>query len=177
MKVYMGAYEGRSAISWTIQRTTRHWCSHISAISEDGRVIESWHRDGVVEREHFSLGHTPRTPIHLYEMPHMTPQQQAKLWRGMMAEVGKKYDWRAILSFATRSKSKHNPDKWICSELFCQKARAADHAIQIAPAFVIPPAWCVRSPRVTYVGTVHTGYEPSSAALSHQWAYSPPLPA
>lgn len=45
-----------------------------------------------------------------------TPEQRRKLFTLAMAQIGKPYDWRAILAFAVE-RDWREPDAWFCSEL------------------------------------------------------------
>ena len=173
---YMGAYEGRSPMSWVIRKATRHWCSHVSMIREDGACVEAWHKGGVRVRDHFNQGHTPETPIHLYELYGMLPEQLEGMWSWMCSQEGKGYDMPAIWAFGHRG-NRHNPDKWICSELFCEAAERETYPLQNCPTHKLAPAWCVRSVRVRYYGTVFTGHAPSSASISQQTVLAKPAAA
>jgi uncharacterized protein YycO len=60
------------------------------------------------------------------------PGQEADFWDFLMAQIGKPYDWRAIIAFAI-NRDWRDDSAWYCSEL---QARALEVAGVIKPGYL-----------------------------------------
>jgi hypothetical protein len=113
IKIY--SYKGTSLMSKLIKFRTGGEYSHI-AIGIDGWVYEAWvgaGSSGVVKSRSPYGYHTKDTQFEVLEVP-MNNKANFKIF--LEGQVGKEYDWRAILSFAFNW-NKNNPNEWFCSEL------------------------------------------------------------
>ena len=54
-----------------------------------------------------------------------TPEQERKYWEFSDQQLGKPYDKRGILGFATGNRDWHNPNQWFCSEEVAANAQFA----------------------------------------------------
>ena len=107
-------YRGKSRISRGIRWQTRGPYSHAAWLCSDGSVYESWHRGGVVHSESVGSIHTPGTEVDLFAVQ----VDNAQVERFLESQLGKHYDWRAIMGFVSRCPQlADEQDKWFCSEL------------------------------------------------------------
>jgi len=88
------------------------WCSHVATILPDGRYLSAELIGGVAIRtfkeEEFSK-------ILIVELP-TTHKIHDAFYAFCHSQVGKPYDWTAILAFAANREWRLN-DAWFCSEL------------------------------------------------------------
>lgn len=127
-------YRGVSRTSRLIRWWTRSEYSHAALILDDGRIVEAWHKPlltGGAVRVIMDLsdGHTPNTPVDIFDLTGLTYQQAAVAKSFALLQLGKKYDWGAILGFITRTQSTGNQDKWDCSELIYAALSAAGYQL------------------------------------------------
>jgi len=108
------AFKGRSWVSKAIRFQTRSEFSHIGIQLDDGTIIEAWHKGGVQHVATASVLHTPGTEVHVYRID--ADLNNAKAERFLLAQVGKKYDFKSIARFLSRRDSSAD-DKYFCSEL------------------------------------------------------------
>ena len=157
-EVLIGAYKGVSLISRMIRRWTWREYSHVAGIrNATGEVVEAWHKGGVRHLPTFNEGHTPGTRIDVFRVKGATLEQHEAWWKGMLAEVGKKYDFAGIVGFIRR-KVTQNQDRWFCSELVFDKAiRALIPLLLRIKPHKVDPGTLVISPKLEYVGFVVVG--------------------
>lgn len=108
-------YQGRSLGSRLIRWWTFGKYSHAAWVCRDGSVIESTMKTGVHELASLDDSHTDGTPVEVYTLP-ISDRQYAEIDAAMRAEIGKKYDWKAILGFALHARLEQRM-AWFCSEL------------------------------------------------------------
>lgn len=158
MKLYIGAYYGVSIISRCIQIVTWGPKSHIALIKKSGETIEAWHNPNGVKQSKtpWSL-HTPNTVVALFELNY----DGAEVWRRAEAEVGKPYDFRALLGFipVLRLFHKNDPTKWFCSELAAyacdiNEAKGKSLFNHTVEYHKIDPSYLTSSPNLSFVGNV-----------------------
>lgn len=103
---------GKGLISEAIQWYTHSKYSHIRIAISDTEFIEAtWPK---VRRGHITelkKGYTVKTPI----IP-LTPEEQMNIRLFLHKKIGKKYDWRGLLSFIVR-KNVSNKNWYFCNEL------------------------------------------------------------
>jgi len=121
--VKIGLYRGKSFVSKRIKKRTRSVYSHAAMHLEDGTVIEAWadgFTSGKVYHRPLGEGHTPGTPIDMYEI--IDTVDWIAVEEFLLAQVGKPYDWRMVWGFVThrRRETAGSRDKWFCSELAFQ---------------------------------------------------------
>lgn len=114
-------YRGVSIISKGIQLQTRSPYSHSAIMLDDGSVIEAWHKGGVRHLRDPFEGHDDKTVIDVYEIQADFNENVTMAF--LRGQLGKKYDFRSVIRFLTRLRSRDN-DKWFCSELVVEALRA-----------------------------------------------------
>lgn len=126
---------GNSIISKAIRWWTVSEWSHVAvAISKDSFVEATYPkvRVGLVEELYGGkfVVLTPKVPL--------TFGEAERLVSYLLSKVGKRYDWRGLLSFVLR-KNVHNKSYYFCSELV---AEAYDHIgrplLRRSPSWVTP---------------------------------------
>jgi uncharacterized protein YycO len=117
--MYVLNYRGRSLISRAIQAVTWSRYSHTALADSSGVTIEAWHRGGVDMAANPWSNHTPGTPITVYSLRQADPAAAGRIWQTAQGEIGKEYDFKALLGFlpGVRLFWKDDPDKWFCSHL------------------------------------------------------------
>ena len=157
MKVYVGAYYGLSLVSWGIQTATWGPISHTALIKENGNVIESWHKGGVLLNNTPWELHTRKTKIGIFELTY----DGTEVWEKALAEVGKKYDFKALMGFipALRYFHKNDPKRWFCSELVsyaCRLKGQRGTALfnSTLPHHKVDPTRLCSSPNLEFLGYV-----------------------
>lgn len=149
-------YKGTSWMSKLITWQTRGIYSHASIILNNGEIIEAWQiGSGVRVIKSLSEGHTKNTLVDIFDFDHS--QEGARLAEKFLeAQVGKKYDWRAIARFLTKRRG-DNKDKWICSELvFAAVQHAGVDLLSRTEAYEVSPVMLGRSPLLQYAKTIVT---------------------
>lgn len=108
-------YKGKSLVSKLIKWRTNGIYSHVS-VELDGVVYEAWvgsGASGVVKSTNTLYYHTPKTEYDTIEVA----IQNWNVWKTFLEnQVGKKYDYMAIISFV-KNRIKADENKWFCSEL------------------------------------------------------------
>lgn len=106
-------YRGTSFLSWGIRFQTRSKYSHSAILMDDGTVVEAW-TNGVRRVGGISDDHKAGTEVDIFTIDYDFDTARAQLFA--LDQVGKKYDYWAILRFITR-RDEPADDKWFCSEL------------------------------------------------------------
>lgn len=115
MSILIGQYYGTSFTSRMIKLKTWSDISHTSAFLPGGEeVIEAWGK-GVTPPHHWREGHAKGTRIDLLEC-RCSPEQAQAFFLFLYGQIGKGYDFKGIMGFATSSDI-HSKDRWFCSEL------------------------------------------------------------
>lgn len=144
-------FRGKSFVSRGIKFMTWGEYSHVGVLTDEGTIIEAWHKGGVLENNLGNLPHTPGTMVDVFDVT--IPINMRKFINGLREEVGKGYDFSGIWGFIGRNKSE-NPDKWFCSELvFAKLARAGCLALK-CPARKVDPTLLSYSPHLRFVETM-----------------------
>lgn len=138
-------YKGTSWISKAIRWITRSEYSHVAVILRDTSVIEAWD-SGVRIVRNLSEQHSPGTIVDVYSfMTPLTAEQCKAAEDFLRDQIGKHYDWKSVLRFVTKRKSKRD-DHWFCSELATQAAMNAGRALFASTEpWEVPPDWIPRS--------------------------------
>jgi len=150
-------YKGKSWMSSLIKWQTRGVYSHAAVLFNDGTVVEAWQLGGQGVRLIKDLGdkHEKGTPVDIYEVQVSKPQYDA-IKEFLLNQVGKKYDWTAIIRFLTKAKG-DNPDKWICSELvFAAFAHAGIALLARTKPHEVSPVLLGRSTHLKLLESVET---------------------
>ena len=107
-------YKGTSALSRLIRWRTWSEYSHAAWVFPDGSVIEAW-KGGVTHAPSILAGHVPDTEVHLFTLD-LTADQRWAIQDFLIAQIGKPYDYTAILGLGLR-RDWQEEDAWFCSEL------------------------------------------------------------
>lgn len=107
-------YEGTSILSLIIRFRCWSRYSHAAWLCSDGSVIEAWQRGGVRHVASVSSQHTPGTVVRIYDVPGV---DRVAVESFLTSQIGKPYDFFAILGFVFRRPFPHLRPKWFCSEL------------------------------------------------------------
>lgn len=153
----IGLYRGKSFISKLIRWRTWSKYSHASWILDSGEVIEAWW-GGVRLKPCIDSDHTDRTQIDLFRI-NLTRRQREGVEEFLMAQVGKKYDFRSIAKFVSRrAEVAADQDKWFCSELVFAALASVNRApLARVPAFKVSPGLLAVSPMLIAAGQMVTG--------------------
>lgn len=112
-------FHGRGIISSLIRWQTRGNYSHAALLLPNGQILESWQGAGVRVKTLKNWD-----GIDIYHVDGIKSDQWVSAIKFAEAQLGKKYDYRAILRFLTRKKLSSN-DRWFCSELVFEALRQA----------------------------------------------------
>lgn len=111
-------FRGHGLVNATIRWQTRSKYSHAALLLPDFQfVIESYPGVGVRLRKI-----TDWRNIDIFEVPSMTPNMWVDTLDYAQFQIGKKYDWLAIIRFVDRRRMPKN-DKWFCSELVFESVK------------------------------------------------------
>jgi hypothetical protein len=128
--------------TWAVQLAQYgFWASHCEAVLPDGRRLGSWFlTNGVVIRPaNYDAGDFNRDMrIDITT----TPAQETAYYDFLYGQIGKPYDWRALLSFYSKRSGRNwqAEDSWFCSELI---------AGGLAAAGILPHHMAVKFSRIT----------------------------
>jgi len=120
-----GAGWDSRAIEWR----TAAWCSHVEAVLPGSRTLGAMLIGGVRVRNFTDRCYRDVERAEIWSVP-CTEVQQAAFYSFLYSQVGKPYDWRAIVQLiAWRGQQPgrkwKEPDCWFCSEL---QPAAMNHA-------------------------------------------------
>jgi uncharacterized protein YycO len=163
------AYQGTSLISRLIRWQTRSRYSHIATrFTADkwvklgdsekyvhaGNVIEAW-EGGVRLAGNISTSHTPGTRVDLFEFAApLTATEEQAVARFLVRQLGKGYDYLAIVRFITREPvNRWQKSRWFCSELVFEACLTAGrNLLERCAAWEMPPRDIPRSPLLKSAG-------------------------
>lgn len=153
-------YGGLSALSLAIKFRTWSKYSHVSLERDNENCIEAWGLDGVVHRkgtDAYKIGHTEGTVVHVFQVPtsiqigdQLILVDHSKIWESALEQVGKKYDWFAILGFMIRMRTE-NSERLVCSELFHMVVKDGGLEVQKGPSYKQSPGDIAKSAVLPYV--------------------------
>lgn len=150
-------YRGKSLISKAIKWQTFGPYSHAAWWMRDGTVIEAWHKGGVTHNDSPATIHTPGTEIDVFDFADPAAISHDIAEQFLLDQVGKKYDFRPVLSGFTLRLNRNNPDKWFCSELGHAAARIGGYPLLArVPDRKIHPTLLSYSPRLIHIATLTT---------------------
>ena len=102
--------------------------------------------------------HTEGTPVTVYAFAYPSAVAEGKVWEAAEKEVGKKYDFPALLGFlpGIRLFWKDDPDKWFCSHLVAWACSLGGRPLfsPQTPLYKISPGDIDYSPTLSRVGKV-----------------------
>ena len=101
-----------SPVSWLIRAATMGKYSHCGVLDDDGQVIHSTFSKGVHRRTLEWFKSTYSTNFYSY----VVCPDEAGAMRFLKAQLGKPYDWTALLKLVFQRDWQEN-DSWFCSEL------------------------------------------------------------
>lgn len=98
----------RTFSSWVVRKFTASDVSHVDYVFEDGKCYGALPVVGVDYTHHKKFDNSYYCEIEV--------QDKSKIEQFLLAQWGKKYDWKSIIAFPFRAP--WNKDKkWFCSEL------------------------------------------------------------
>ena len=107
----------------------------------DGKIVEAWQGDGVRVNSISDWAGVTR-----YEVPTMSRTQWEDAIAFALAEVGKGYDYWAIVRFVSRRRMPDN-DRWFCSELvFAALAHVGVRIFERIEPWAVSPGLLAISP-------------------------------
>jgi uncharacterized protein YycO len=113
-------FKGRGLLNMMIRCQTRSCYSHAALLLPDSRtIIESYPGVGVQEKTISDWRN-----IDVFRVPMMTPEMWNEAIAFARSQVGRKYDYLAIIRFVDRAKMPRN-DRWFCSELVFESLERA----------------------------------------------------
>lgn len=150
----IGGYKGTSPSSRVIR--WRDWSeySHMSWIESGVQdEYESWIKGGVQHVDRFGLNHRPGTVIDLFDID-LTPGEHDGLIGFYESQLGKGYDFRALLGFSLRIDI-HDKKALFCSEyIFGGFIEIRKPLLERIPAWKVPPAYIPLSPLLKFTGSI-----------------------
>ena len=132
-------YPGRSIISGLIRWQTRSQYSHAAVAWGKDLILEAVEGQGVIQRKILPIDET----ADVYRVNHyMREHEWAAALKFGQTQIGKGYDYRAVLRFVSRRAADEN-DKWFCSELVFAMLQAGEvsllsriEAANVSPALL-----------------------------------------
>jgi len=153
----IGLYRGKSFLSRVIQWRTWSPYAHAAWITPAREVIEAWHVGGVRHNLTPDQDHTPGTPIDIFAVD-LTEGEREGLMEFLLAQVGKRYDYRGVLKFISRRDGRRgSQERWFCSELIfaaCLEIRRP--LLSRIPSRKVHPGLLAYSPLLKSMGTYTT---------------------
>lgn len=118
------------------------WPSHCEAVLPDGQRLGSWflHGGGVrVLPPNYDVGGFSRE---IFVSVKATAEEESSFYAWLHSQIGKPYDWRAIISFYSKMSGRNwqATDSYFCSELI---------AAGLAACGIFPPHLAVGFGRIT----------------------------
>ena len=104
-----GAWDSK-AIEW---ETWSEW-SHVELMTSSSITLGAMLDGGVAYRMVDGNAYKHLRKSQIVQIP-LTPEQESVFWKFAKAQVGKPYDWRAIIGFGFR-RNWRDPDSYFCSE-------------------------------------------------------------
>lgn len=111
---------GHGLISATIRWQTRCWASHAALYVGGGNVIEAWPSKVRLNKQ------KSWENVKALTNPALGPDDWDRVEKTMRSQIGKKYDYGAVLRFLSWQRDKDSDnDKWFCFELLHYALRRA----------------------------------------------------
>jgi len=153
--IIIGQYHGMSFMSKLIKWRTWSKISHSAILSQDEKfVYEAW-RKGLTKTAWENSHHKKNTRVDLYKV-YCTPEEAKKAYEYYESQMGRKYDFKAIIGFILRVKWGKISDL-ICSELVYKGTlHFKDQLLDRIDPFKVSPGHIDISPRLTPYKTVLT---------------------
>ena len=133
--------------SWAIRWFTWSDWSHVDFVLRDGRFLGARLDGGVQIRPHDYIKPSA------FRYAYVTVPDPRKVYGWATTQVGKPYDWKAIMGFLPRVEW-HDPHAWFCSELVAAGFERAGHPIVDRKAFRVTPQTAFESVEVVKVDGV-----------------------
>ena len=145
-------FRGKGLMSRLILWQTRSTYSHAALLLPDGTVLESWQGAGVrTTRLKSRLG------VDAFTVHNMTDQQWKTAIQFAQGQIGKGYDYWAIIRFISRNRMPEN-DRYFCSELVVEALESAGvKLLERTHPWAISPGLLALSPRLDRADLPHLG--------------------
>lgn len=113
------------------------WCTHCDAVTPDGTLLGAA-RDGVKDRPGaYDAGHFSQE---MFLEVNATVEQEQIFYAFLGSQIGKPYDFWAVISFIFPSRDWQEFDHWDCSELL---------GTALAECGILPKQMAVKFSRIT----------------------------
>lgn len=140
-------FHGKGLISSLIRLQTRGKYSHAALLHPSGDVYEAIQWVGVRTRNLYDFDGLDG--VDRYVVPGMTNEQWGKVFQFCTLQLGKGYDYWAIIRFIDRQDMPEN-ERYFCSELvFDAMQYAGVHLFERIKGWSVSPGLLSISPRVT----------------------------
>ena len=146
-KVWLRFITDPGISSWAIRWFTWSDWSHVDFVLRDGRFLGARLDGGVQIRPHDYIKPS-KFRYAFVEVP-----DARKVYGWATTQVGKPYDWKAIMGFLPRIEW-HDPHAWFCSELVAAGFERAGHPIVDRASFRVTPQTAYESVEVVKVDGV-----------------------
>jgi|ERR1019366_860535 hypothetical protein len=107
--------EGTAIDSRIIRWQTRAWCSHVEAILPGEKTLGALFNGGVAIRNFSDKCYRDVKRWEDWHIP-CEQYQATNFYSFLHDQIGKPYDWRAIISFALGERDWQAKGSWFCSE-------------------------------------------------------------
>jgi uncharacterized protein YycO len=142
VNLYVFAVKGKGLGPFVIRFFTRSVYSHVGIFSNDENLgYESITKKGVVAIKKLS----DDKDLDLLVIK-LLPQQREQILNFLNQQLGKAYDWKAVINVLNYKRDWRENDKWFCSELVARAFEIAGIRLLNKPCGRITPADVVSSP-------------------------------
>ena len=97
--------------SWIIRKLTFSKWSHVAIVDGDTVIEAVWPRVRQTSLQHLIETHRD------HEFAEVRVDDEAAALAFARAQIGKRYDWRALFGLTTPTRDWERPDQWDCAEL------------------------------------------------------------
>ncbi|MEK6881322.1 MAG: YiiX/YebB-like N1pC/P60 family cysteine hydrolase [Nanoarchaeota archaeon] len=133
-------FKGKGIISSLIRWQTGSIYSHAAVLLDDNTLVESWQGDGVRKKKITNWDNVDTFKVRVSQ------RQYNKIVEFLESQIGKKYDYWAIIRFISRSRFPEN-DKWFCSELVYEAFKQVGiNLLERIESYEVSPGLLARSP-------------------------------
>jgi hypothetical protein len=154
--VIIAQYYGKSFISKLIKWRTWSDVSHTAALTPDEKwVYEAWHKNGVIKSKWEEQPHTPGTKVVLYKL-YCTEQEAKRFYGYLEAQLGKKYDFKAIVGFVLRIPIEGFVELFCSQYVFNGTLSMGKKILKRIESFKVSPGMIELSPELHFYKTVKT---------------------
>lgn len=148
-------YRGNDFIDKAILFFSRGGWTHAAIVLDDGRTIEAYPFKGVRLRQSIAEQMSNKT-VDIFEVA-TTPEQDEIIKDFLTKQIGKRYDYLAIIGFVlyTTKKGRKQYARWICSELvFAAFQKVGINLLERIDAWKVSPTILSYSSVIAHKATI-----------------------